>query len=117
LNAEKVYKGAGKVVGAVKEGVINRLKGSDEIKEMTGIVEKPDLSKVHGRIQYVDRFPDYRVEVVDALEDLEVQEVSCLANGPGLWQIVDTFPDYKIQIVDSFSDFKIRFVSSLPGPK
>ncbi len=78
---------------------------------------KPDLSKVYGRIQYVDRFPHYRVEVVDSMADLDVQEVASLPNGQGLWQVVDEFPDYRIQMVDAFSDFTIRFVNSFPGPK
>ena len=80
-------------------------------------MNKPALSKIYGRIQYVDSFPDYRVEVVEASEDLEVQEVGTFPNGPGEWQIVDTFPDYRIQIVEAFGDFKIRFVDSFPGPK
>jgi hypothetical protein len=77
---------------------------------------KPDLNKLYGRIQYVDSSPDYRAEVVDALADLEVQEVVSLPNGPGQWQIVETFPDYRIQIVEAFGDFRIRFVNSFPGP-
>jgi hypothetical protein len=78
---------------------------------------EPDLGKIYGRIQYVDRFPHYRVEVVDSMEDLAVQEVASLPNGPGLWQVVDQFPDYRIQIVEASGDFKIRFVNSFPGPK
>ena len=78
---------------------------------------EPDLGKIYGRIQYVDRFPHYRVEVVDSMEDLAVQEVASLPHGPGQWQIVETSPDYRIQIVDAFGDFKIRFVNSFPGPK
>jgi hypothetical protein len=80
-------------------------------------LSRPDLSRIHGRIQYVAEFPDYRVEVVDSMADLEVAEVSALANGPGLWQVVDSFPDYRIQIVEAFGDFKIRFVNAFSGPK
>jgi hypothetical protein len=77
---------------------------------------KPDPSKIYGRIQYVDAFPDYRVEVVDSLADLEVEEVLSLPNGPGLWQVVDSSPDYRIQIVETFGDFKVRFVKTFSGP-
>ena len=76
---------------------------------------KPDVSRIYGRIQYVDSFPDYKVEVVNAFEDLSVQEVTAFPDRPGKWQIVDSFPDYKIQKVGAFGDFKIRYVSSFPG--
>ena len=78
-------------------------------------VRKPNVSRIYGRIQYVDHFPDYKVEVVDSFEDLSVQEVAAFPNQPGKWQIVDSFPDYKIQRVNAFGDFKIRYVSSFPG--
>ena len=58
---------------------------------------KPDVKKIFGRIQYVTVFPDYKVEVVSALEDLRVQEVTALANSAGKWQIVTALPDFKIQ--------------------
>lgn len=80
-------------------------------------LKKSELSRIYGRIQYVDRFPHYRIELVDSKADLEVKEVPSLSNGPGLWQVVDRFPDYRIQIVDAFGDFKVRFVNSCPGPK
>jgi hypothetical protein len=80
-------------------------------------LEKPDVSKIYGRIQYVESFPHYRVQVVDGMADLDVQEVESLPNGPGLWQVVDEFPDYRIQIVDALSDFEIRFINRFPDPK
>jgi hypothetical protein len=80
-------------------------------------LNRPNLSRIYGRIQYVEEFPDYRVEVVDSMADLEVAEVVSLANSPGLWQVVDSFPDYRIQIVEAFADFKIRFVNAFSGPK
>ena len=76
---------------------------------------KPDVKKIFGRIQYVTVFPDYKVEVVSALEDLRVQEVTALANSAGKWQIVTALPDFKIQKVTAFADFKISFVNALPG--
>ena len=80
-------------------------------------MEKPQVSNIYGRIQYVDRFPDYTVQVVGASEDLAVQEVASFPNHPGQWQIVDSYPDYRIQISDASYDFKVRFVDSFPGPK
>ena len=76
---------------------------------------KPDVRRVYGRIQYVDSFPDYKVEVVGTFEDLSVQEVTAFPDKPGKWQIVESFPDYKIQKVSAFGDFKIRYVTSFPG--
>jgi hypothetical protein len=76
---------------------------------------KPHVKKIFGRIQYVTAFPDYKVEVVSALEDLRVQEVTALANSAGKWQIVTALPDFKIQKVTAFADFKISFVNALPG--
>ena len=78
---------------------------------------KPAVSRIYGRIQYVDAFPDYKVEVVTAFEDLGVQEVDAFPDGPGKWQIVTEFPDYKIQKVSAFGDFKIRYVKAFPGAR
>jgi hypothetical protein len=76
-----------------------------------------DLSKIHGRIQFVDAFPDYKVQVVEAFADLDVQVVESFPNKPGLWQIVEAFPDFKVQIVKAFPDFTIRYVDAFPGPR
>jgi len=80
-------------------------------KEMS----KPDLSKIHGKIQFVTSFPDYKVKVVNSFPDLKVQKVTSFPDSAGKWEIVTSFPDYKIQIVDSFPDFKIEYVTSFPG--
>lgn len=77
---------------------------------------KLDVGKIHGRIQYVSSFPDYKVQKVSAFPDLKVQVVESFPDGPGKWQIVDSFPDYKIQLVDAFPDFTVQFVDSFPGP-
>jgi hypothetical protein len=78
--------------------------------------KKVDVSKVHGRIQYVKSFPDYKVKAVTSFPDLRVQVVESFPTSPGQWQIVDSFPDYKIEMVESFPDFTVQFVSSFPGP-
>jgi hypothetical protein len=87
-----------------------------------------DLSAIHGRIQFVNALPDYKVQVVTALPDLRVKRVKALPNGPGEWQparawreprpgIVDSLPNFKIQIVDALPDFTIQWVDALPGAK
>ncbi|HKP02472.1 MAG TPA: hypothetical protein VJU77_03835 [Chthoniobacterales bacterium] len=77
--------------------------------------KKGAASKVHGRIQYVTSFPDYKVQAVTSFPDLRVQIVTSFPDKPGMWQIVDSFPDYKIQMVNSFPDFTIQYVESFPG--
>ena len=77
--------------------------------------EKPDVTKIYGKIKIVDSFPDYKVKVVTSFADLHVKMVSSFPDGPGKWQIVKSFPDFKIQFVDSFPDFTIKFVESFPG--
>jgi uncharacterized protein YlzI (FlbEa/FlbD family) len=75
-----------------------------------------DVSKIHGRIQYVNSFPDYKVKAVTSFPDLRVQIVKSFPDKPGMWEIVESFPDYKIQMVESFPDFTVEFVESFPGP-
>ena len=76
---------------------------------------KPPVGKIHGRIQFVDSFPDFKVQQVSAFPDLRVQKVTAFPAGPGQWQIVDSFPDFKIQMVEAFPDFTVQFVDSFPG--
>lgn len=82
----------------------------------SGPARAVDVSKIFGKIQFVDSFPDYKVQVVSSFPDLKVQKVTSFPDGPGKWQVVDSFPDYKIQVVESFPDFKIQYVDSFPGP-
>ena len=37
--------------------------------------KKVDVSKIHGRIQFVNSFPDYKVQAVTSFADLHVQIV------------------------------------------
>lgn len=76
---------------------------------------KPDVSKIYGKIQIVNSFPDYKVQIVNSFPDLKVQVVNSFPDKAGKWQIVNSFPDYKIQIVNSFPDFKVQYVNSFPG--
>ena len=74
-----------------------------------------DLSKIYGRIQIVEHFPDYKVKIVEHFPDLKVQVVEHFPNAAGNWQIVENFPDYKIQFVENFPDFTIKYVEHFPG--
>jgi hypothetical protein len=76
---------------------------------------KPDVSKIYGKIMYVDSFPDYKVQIVSSFPDLRVQVVNSFPDKAGKWKIVSSFPDYKIQIVNSFPDFRVQYVKSFPG--
>jgi hypothetical protein len=79
--------------------------------------KKVDVAKIHGRIQFVNSFPDYKVQAVTSFADLHVEIVTSFPDKPGQWQIVDSFPDYKIEMVNSFPDFTIQYVKSFPGPR
>jgi hypothetical protein len=79
--------------------------------------KKVDVAKIHGRIQFVNSFPDYKVQAVTSFADLHVEIVTSFPDKPGEWQIVDSFPDYKIEMVNSFPDFTIQYVKSFPGPR
>jgi hypothetical protein len=83
---------------------------------------------LHGKIKFVDSFPDFTVQIVESFPNLKVKIVSSFPDDCGEWQIVESFPDecgkwkfvesfpdVKIQFVDSFPDIKIKFVESFPG--
>jgi hypothetical protein len=71
--------------------------------------------ELHGKIQFVESFPDLTVQVVESFPDLKVKIVDSFPNEYGEWQIVDSFPDIKVKIVESFADIKIKFVDSFPS--
>ncbi len=77
--------------------------------------DRSQLARIHGKIQFVSSFPDYKVQVVTSFPDLKVKKVASFPDAPGKWQIVTSHPDFKIQIVNSFPDFKIQYVESFPG--
>ena len=77
--------------------------------------QRPDFSKVHGRIQFVETLPDYKVKAVEDSADLRVQIVEDSPDAPGKWQVVNCSPDYRIQLVDSAADFTIQYVNRLSG--
>ena len=76
---------------------------------------KPDLTRIYGKIQFVESFPDYKGKVVESFADLHVQVVESFPDAPGKWKMVTSFPDFKLQLVESFPDFTIKYVESFPG--
>jgi len=70
---------------------------------------------LHGKIKFVDSFPNITVQIVESFPDLKVKVVNSFPDDCGEWQIVESFPDVKVKIVDSFPDLKIKFVESFPG--
>jgi hypothetical protein len=89
--------------------------GFASLQLLSNCPNQAELAKIHGKIQFVDSFPDYKVKVVDSFADLHVQRVGSFPNSPGKWKITNSFPDFKIQIVNSFPDFTIKYVNSFPG--
>ena len=74
-----------------------------------------NLKELKGKIQFVEHFADYDVEIVDVAPDLKVKIVENFPNNPGEWNIVASLPDIKLRIVENFGDFTIQFVENFPG--
>ena len=70
---------------------------------------------LHGKIQFVESFPDITIQIVESFPDIKVKIVNSFPDDCGEWQIVDSFPDVKVKIVESFPYLKIKFVESFPG--
>jgi hypothetical protein len=70
---------------------------------------------LHGKVQFVDSFADFKVQIVANFEDLRVDTVNTFPDHCGQWQIVNSFPDFTVELVESFPDFKIKYVNSFPG--
>ena len=85
------------------------------VDAIPALADTLDLSKIYGKIQIVEDFPDYKVQVVESFPDLKVQVVEHFPDSEGKWQFVEHFPDFKIQFVDHFPDFKIQYVDHFPG--
>ena len=66
-------------------------------------MDKSKLAKIHGKIQIVTSFPDYKVQVVDSFADLHVKKVTSFPDDPGEWQLVDSFPRFQDSDCDEFS--------------
>lgn len=71
--------------------------------------------RLHGKVQFVDSFPDIKIKYVSSFGDIDVQFVSSFPDDCGQWQEVSSFPDFTVQVVDSFPDLEVRKVSSFPG--
>ena len=47
--------------------------------------EKPDLSRLYGKVKVVSSFPDYKVKIVESFADLHVKLVESFPDAPGKW--------------------------------
>lgn len=84
--------------------------GHLEVCEFKGI-------PLHGKVQFVENFPDIKIQYVSAFPDIKVKMVEHFPNECGEWQVVENFPDFKVQIVDAFPDLKVQVVEHFPGVK
>lgn len=71
--------------------------------------------RLHGKIKFVESFPDIKIQIVESFPDLKVKIVESFPDDCGEWQVVESFPDIKVQVVESFPDIKVQFVESFPG--
>ncbi len=70
---------------------------------------------LHGKVQFVDAFPDIKIQYVTAFPDIKVKMVDAFPDDCGEWKEVDVFPDFKVQVVDAFPDIKVQLVDVFPG--
>ncbi len=96
----------------------------DELDEEKEIIETTEDNmcefkgiKLHGKVQFVNSFPDIKIQYVTSFPDIRVKFVSSFPDDCGEWQEVTSFPDFKVQVVTSFPDLKVEKVSSFPGMK
>ena len=71
--------------------------------------------ELHGKVQFVDAFPDIKIQYVSAFPDIKVKMVEHFPDDCGEWQTVEHFPDFKVQVVSAFPDVKVQLVEHFPG--
>ncbi|MFN2262439.1 MAG: hypothetical protein ABR595_10285 [Psychroflexus sp.] len=74
-----------------------------------------DGIKLHGKVQFVNNFPDIKIQYVEHFPDIKVKFVENFPNDCGEWQEVENFPDFKVQVVEQFPDLKVKKVEHFPG--
>lgn len=70
---------------------------------------------LHGKVKFVESFPDIKIKFVTSFPDLKVKFVDHFPDDCGEWQIVESFPDFKVKVVESFPDIEVEVVESFPG--
>ena len=68
---------------------------------------KVDVSKIHGKIRIVKRFPDFKIQIVETDADLEVELVETCCCSPGKWKLVSGHGDYLLKVVKANPDFTV----------
>ncbi|GEM_PF-1320513 len=71
--------------------------------------------ELHGRVQFVEHFADYKIKYVRNFADADVTFVDTFPDKPGRWKVVSSFPDFTVQVVNTFPDFTVKRTQSSPG--
>ena len=79
------------------------------------LVKNGNLIPLQGKVEFVDFFADFTVQIVSFFPDLKVEFVDFFANSCGEWEVVDFFADFTVEIVDFFPDIQIEIVDFFPG--
>ena len=58
--------------------------------------------ELHGKVQFVESFPDFKIKIVESFPDIRVQLVKAFPDNCGEWVVVNSFPDFKVEYVESF---------------
>lgn len=95
------------------------LSKAEKIEAFTHMIESGECSykgiKLHGKVEFVESFPDFTIEYVSSFPDINVKFVSNFPDDCGEWQEVTSFPDFKVKVVKSFPDLKVKKVDNFPG--
>ena len=101
-----------------QRSIIHKWSKEDMIGVMTAL-SKGNCSykgiKLHGKVKFVNSFPDIKIKYVSSFPDIKVKFVSSFPDRCGEWKKVNSFPDFKVKVVNSFPDLKVKVVNSFPG--
>lgn len=96
--------------------VYRRLHRPQERKE-EAVRRRQRALRLFGRVAFVSRFPDVKVQLVNDDADMDVQIVKGYTpDQPCMWQVVpaNSNPDYCVQLVKKNPDFTVKYVKSFP---
>ncbi len=77
--------------------------------------ERGEWIPLYGKVQRVDSFADFKIEITQGFPTLKVQRMDAFADECGEWEFVDSFPDFTVEVVGSFGDFSVEYVDAFPG--
>jgi hypothetical protein len=67
--------------------------------------------QLYGRVKIVDFNPDFKVKIVESMEDLKVTVRTGVTSRCGEWTFTDGAADFTIQYVDFNPDFTIKLIN------